>query len=129
MNRRGSAAAVVLIAALVSACSNSEESTTLDVRYTVSHACVRPGGEQRVVATTEPGAEIGYVPVYADGTGQPNPPLGEADKKGRYEAAWTVPATAPPGEVRLAVIGAKGKKVSQDETTFKIAGPDGTCAP
>jgi hypothetical protein len=77
-------------------------------------ACVVPGGTQRLVVETLPGAFVAFDNLYADGRdGQLHGGAdgrGRSDGTGRYVATWQVDPAAPVGRVRVDVgVAANGK--------------------
>lgn len=107
----------------------------LALRIGLLDECVRPGGQQTITVSTEPGISVGFSAKYADGKTGMDPGYyggtgaGKTDAEGHYESTWQVAPTAPPGQVTVTVMAAHPSyKTTRREVTFKVSDAAGKCS-
>jgi hypothetical protein len=96
----------------------------IDVKASVAHGCVTPGGSQRVDVTTLPDAVVVIDTLYSDGKdGQVHggiKPNGRADSTGHFSFAWTVLPGTPSGEAKITVATGKSGRSGSTTATFQV---------
>jgi hypothetical protein len=98
-------------------------------------SCVRAGTSQAIAIKSLPETGVAYDAVYADGrtgaeyNGYGGNNGGLTDKTtGEWKDTWVVGAAAPPGPVKVQVVGAKsGVGRGETSVTFTVVAPTGHC--
>jgi hypothetical protein len=89
--------------------------------------CYRPGERATVVTSNAMGANLAYVPVYADGLARADTPRGDANAKGIFRGSWVIPTDVPPGPAKVRIAAAGPSTGKQIEAPFTVADASGKC--
>lgn len=129
--RRLTWGAVLLLAVLFSTGCRGPAEEEFAPAATAEPACVKRGEKMTVVTTNAKGANVVYVPTYADGHSREETaaPRGDANDKGVFRGSWTVPKSVPPGRGIVRVAVAAGSNGKQLQVPFAVAEDDGSCSP
>lgn len=112
----------------------AQAQTAFEPTAALAKTCVHkgPGDSQTIAFHTTPKDNVGYTSVYSDTSTSFSKPeykqqgdgYGIADDSGLFSATWSVPITAPDGQVRVNWV-AKG--AFRTELVFRVVGPNGAC--
>lgn len=104
---------------------SAEEGITLEPA--LAKDCVEIGGTQQYTSKVTEGAEVALVILYADGRMRGKEPRKIIDEDERFDVSFKIPADAPPGNVRVRTIAAKGSHTANQVRTFRVPSPDQPC--
>lgn len=128
--------AIILCVALVAsastfvACSggsDDDDTTSIDLSFDIENECLHPGDRQTIRTTAIGGANIAYAVQYADGVTRGEPPRGDADGAGKFEASWRIPDDAPAGTVRVTILAARMKRTGTTQASFDVMQKETPC--